>query len=143
MKVYVGGASLEIDLIEKMIGDLLEQGVQITHDWTEDIRHTSQFTSVPESYRRACAVEDLHGVAKANLVWILSPPADIHSIGCWVEMGYAIAKQKPVLISGPLAPSNIFALLDSVRRYDKHEEAFDHILRAHKSLAALKVPIEP
>lgn len=90
LRVYVAGASREIERAESMIAALRASGrVWITHDWTVDVRENGPDAGCsPETLRR-CAKHDLDGVCEADTVVVLVP--DTSSQGVLVELGAALA----------------------------------------------------
>jgi hypothetical protein len=118
-KLYVAGASKEIDIVEMHIKSLRASNIEITHDWCEVMRKTKGMELSKGNLR----YYDLEGVDKADLVWVMVPKVD--SIGCYVEMGYALALRKPLIVSGDILPNNIFALLG--KHFETHQNALEHI----------------
>lgn len=125
MKVYIGGGSDEREQVQSLMAALVARGVEITHDWTRCVGYNRE--SVPAE-RREWARQDLDGVRAADIVWIVAPAQK--SEGSAVEMGYAMALRKRVIVSGPHARriNRIFALLCEI--HDSHNDAFGYIMLA-------------
>ncbi|HET9951436.1 MAG TPA: nucleoside 2-deoxyribosyltransferase [Candidatus Eisenbacteria bacterium] len=124
-----GGSGERENVIRPILDALRARGIAITHDWTTDegyVRPPSQSES------RESARKDLDGVRAADLVWIVAPAEK--SEGAGVELGAALALRKRVLVSGPHARRNIFALLAEV--HDSHASAFEEVLGAAFAFSA-------
>ena len=134
MKIYVAGASSEVILIEELMACLREGGIEITCDWTENIRF-AQNQEVDLSYKRACAEADLRGIREAAVFWMVLPKAE--SIGCYVELGYAIGIRRCIVVSGLVTPNNIFCMLESdilFKKFAIHSSALTYLIELHQSL---------
>lgn len=125
MNLYLASPYANASTVKFWIARLREKGVVITHDWTpSDDPHTH----LPELElaivrQHEIASEDLKGVDDAEVVWVISAPTG--GTGCWIEMGYAFARGKLVVLSGPRR--TIFtSRADCV--FESHEAAFEHIL---------------
>ncbi len=132
MKIYVAGASKEIDLIEQLIARLKAGGHEITHDWTVDVRREGGGSPDDPGVRRSCALKDLGAVRDCDLFWLVKPAETSTSTGAWVELGYALALTHNVgmdkyLIASGTSQKCIFAdLVDHA--FVDHEQALEHIL---------------
>lgn len=124
MKIYLAGASREIDLCESFRTRLRTEGHVITHDWMREIRMCPVMDhELSHEARHTYALDDMRGVLSADMVWILCP--DNQSIGCWVELGMALAIGATTVVSGNFSRC-IFADL-APHRFATHEEAFTWI----------------
>lgn len=128
MKIYVAGASKEIDLIERLIAKLKEAGHEITHDWTVDVRREGGGSPNDSDVRRTCALKDLEAVEACQIFWLVKPAETSTSTGAWVELGWALALHKGKhLIASGASEKCIFAdLVD--HSFVDHEQALEHIL---------------
>jgi hypothetical protein len=132
MMVYVAGASGELEHIEWWMAKLRAACIVITYDWTQNIRY-SKNNPIDDKYRKDCALLELQGIDESDLVWLLLPT--VPSIGCYVEMGYALGKQKLLVLSGLITPNNIFAMLGKEHisiHHPYHKDAFEAIIQLHK-----------
>src|SRR5258708_6108728 len=70
--------------------------------WTQKVGKFESDGAVPVSRARESAEADIRGVADADVLIVLSPVASRKDLGCgmWVEMGMALARGIPVVISG-------------------------------------------
>ena len=132
MKVYVAGASSELELVERYIYRLIKEDIVITHNWCSDIRESFRTTfQRPALY--LAAQNDVNGVRAADIFWLIIPKKE--SRGCWVEYGIAlvgslVARQKTI-ISGVVGPKDIFLLMAD-QHFDEHEQAFEYIVSLAK-----------
>lgn len=119
MKVYIAGASAELDLIEFYRDRVVEVGHTISLDWAHEVRaHDGEGNprDMPHYERNRIARTDLvEGVEQAQVLWLLVPEKP--SIGCWVELGYALGIECSVgrltiLISGDTSKSIFTAMAD-------------------------------
>jgi len=130
MKVYIAGASKEIDLVEKYVHAVRNLGHVITHDWCATIRKVGDANprDLPRDENAAFAKEDLNGVATCDLLWLLIPQNN--SAGCWIEFGYALCRQNwrtpRIIVSGDFGKS-IFCALSGVECYSDHDIALKAI----------------
>lgn len=74
---------------------LIALGYRLTFDWTLEIEHLARTGSHSLSPEAIVEV-DLRGVQEADvLVLVLEP--EVPTVGAWVELGYALALNKPVV----------------------------------------------
>ncbi len=127
--IYVAGASSEWEMVQKYIKALRGAGLHITHDWTEQVAAARAADRSDRDYskeeRRAYAEDDVNGVLRARLFWVLAPEGA--STGAWVELGLALHDGKIVIVSGD-AQKCIFADLADFS-FKTHEEAFGFLTR--------------
>lgn len=94
LRVYVGGASSEIDRVEAFIKRVRAAGHRITFDWAQDIRSSGKPANVGMTHTQrfnawnAC----MHGVETADAVVILTPRDGRTTKGAWGEMAIYIAQ---------------------------------------------------
>jgi hypothetical protein len=125
-RIYVAGASADIDILEAWIRRLVEVGFDITFDWTKQVRQVGAANPRDASWedRLTWANQDREGVLKAQYFWLLIPSAK-PSIGCWIEYGMATNStfHRPVgFISGDIESTIFSAWAD--HRFKLHEAAF-------------------
>lgn len=122
MRVYVAGASREMDRCAAAMALVRELGGTITCDWVEAIRASGSPANEgkTDEERRADATEDLKGVSDADVLWLLAPEGT--SAGAWTELGYALALRSTtrhhesgrplrIVVSGRASARSIFAAL--------------------------------
>jgi hypothetical protein len=88
-RIYVAGASKEMDRAKAAMRDLEASGFVITLDWTQQIEAVGK----PDSELTGAeliphAVADLAAVAGASIFLLLHPENE--STGAWTELGYAL-----------------------------------------------------
>ena len=138
MKIYIAGASAEIDVIEKFMGRLRAVGHEITHDWTKDVRAAGSASPNDSFIRLSAAEKDRHGVIVSQVTWIVQPSDASSSTGAWVELGIALGLQKvreaaPMIVVSGSSQKCIFSdLADS--RFDSHEDALAFIEKLPKGI---------
>jgi hypothetical protein len=99
---------------------LREAGISISFDWTD-----CAFKAGPTLEEELkFALLDLRGVEMSDLLWLAVP--DIGGCGCFIEMGYALACGKAVVVSGP--HRTIFDTLKNCKCFQEHDEALEAII---------------
>jgi hypothetical protein len=123
MKIYLAGASKELDTCKNYIEQLKLLGHTITHDWTKEVEANLDANPREASLEdmRKWSDNDFQGVYFANFVWLLVP--NNNSAGCWIEYGYALGIGRNVIVSGDWRKS-IFSSM-SYKRYATHELALE------------------
>jgi len=125
VRVYLAGASAEVDVCEWYRDRLLASGVEIVHNWMASVRANPERrdNEVPRRDRKRIAATCANHVASADVFWLLVPREP--TIGAWVELGIAFGSARPAIVaSGPWA--TIF--MDLTDRFTEHEHAFEHIV---------------
>lgn len=122
MKVYVSAASAEIGRAEDFIALVQSEGHEVTHDWTRQVRAFQRGDLVDEEQ---CARDDLNAIMPADAMVLLVPDDPLCSRGIWVELGYAVAFEVPVLAVGQPADASIWRFL--VSWVDTESEALEFL----------------
>lgn len=93
-RVYVGGASSEIERVEAFIKRVRAAGHRVTFDWAQDIRSSGKPANVGMTHEERFAAWQacMEGVESADEVVILAPRSGRTTKGAWGEMGIAIAR---------------------------------------------------
>lgn len=108
MNIYLGGPSAYAQAIESL-GDLLPRyGVYCTHPWWREVQAAEADGVEPNSATlpATVAASCLEGVAVADVVVAVVASK---GVGVWVELGYALALGKPVvLVRLASAPPSVF-----------------------------------
>lgn len=125
-KIYIGGASADMVRVSTQMALARERGLEVTYDWPEKIRADGGVANEGhdgfERYR--LAKECLQGVRDAYFVWLMGD--GVQTIGMWVELGYALALRKPVVLSGGFGDATIFGAL--TEEFRTHHEALNYIV---------------
>lgn len=112
LKVYVAGASDEVARAERAIARLRGLGVEITHDWTPDVRAVAERAAGPLSLEDQERLErarvDVEAVRRADLVLFLAPDPPLATTGGGFEIGVAYILGKPVVVAGSHAARRRF-----------------------------------
>lgn len=137
MKIYVAGASKELERCKHWIGKCRDAGYEITHDWTAAVeKYGSGGDGLSVEDRASCARADLRGVFDANVLWLLAPPRDLGTTGSWIELGYALrlveGSTRLIFVSPDVTGRVIFALLPRVWSFDSDEDAFRALRILHE-----------
>lgn len=97
MRIYVAGASSEIERARRVMAALRAEGHEITFDWTIDFESNEGLSDVQ---RAAYADADFQGVFLARRVVLLVPVSPSVTQGAWWEGGVADALEIPIIASG-------------------------------------------
>ena len=123
MRIYVAGASVEVDRIEQYIAQIRAAGHEITFDWCAQLRRDPKPDAAE---RRRLALACQIGVRAADAVWFVGPAPTSRSTGSWVELGIALDGCVPLIVSGAVGEDCIF-----VERcfwiYEHHDQALEFL----------------
>lgn len=115
-RIYVAGAAAEVQRAEAAIAAVRAIGFDIALDWTVGIREANLAgridADLSDTEQQRFALADLRAVETADLLWLLAP-SDRRGRGSFVELGYALGKGVPCIVSGPDSRHCIFAALCS------------------------------
>lgn len=127
MRVYVAGSSDQLDRVEAAMDALAEKGHVVVHDWCAAVRQVGEANPPDASLyaRLRWARDDLAGVDSAQVLWVLMPSKE--GFGAGVELGYAIAKGIPIVVSGTHSRSIFTAF--AVDCFDRDDQALDHYFK--------------
>jgi hypothetical protein len=112
MRIYVAGRTKNIEEVNLIQSAAIDHGHEITHDWTDvegegkgEIR--SDWSSNPERARQVATLDFL-GVTQAQGVILCGYGCDEENkggLGCFIEVGIALASGVPVIVLGPARES--------------------------------------
>ncbi len=120
MKIFVAGKVGEENLVRKAM-DLIKQGGHtITFDWTR-IPHLKPYDQNMEESKNAAILES-QGLLEADALVLL---AHEKGIGMYVELGMAIASQKPVYVVGTVNSPTMFLHHPVVKRVKNINQVLD------------------
>jgi hypothetical protein len=132
MKIYVAGASSEIETARGWMKRLREAGFEVTVDWPTMIDQGGGVANdLPGEAARKAAWTDLRGVSDAEIFWMLVP--EVETKGAWIELGYALSESVVVFMSGRIGfvKKCIFATLteavEAMSSEQAHKTAFREI----------------
>lgn len=139
-RIYVAGASAELERARAAMARVVEVGHAITHDWTRAMDDAGPEHLLSNEAKEVHAFIDLEAVNRADVLWFLLPT--IPSAGAWFEFGYfaqaieiercTLSKlfdgrpRKRIVISGAAASDHIFvawAMARGAQRYQTDGEA--------------------
>lgn len=124
--VYLSGASTpdQIDRVRSWSTRLRESGIEVVSTWPDVIAHAGHANPRDASRQQRVrrSTQDLCEVLRADVLWLLCPPAGTTTRGAWVELGYAYALCRSLVASGDTRQSIFPALCVE---YDTDEEAFE------------------
>lgn len=149
MRIYIAGASAEIERAEHWASVVREAGHTITEDWMAAVRAAvargdGANTGSPEALA-AAAEADERGVFDAQLVWVLRPLKRNATAGAWYEMRCALEGGfRAVVVSDPDGVQGqgielqacVFMYRPRVVRFESDREAWTAI-QAYAKVAAL------
>lgn len=122
-RAYVGGASSEIERVERFIARLRAAGYIITFDWPAQIRASGKPANIglTREERFAAWSACMEGVESADEVVIIAPRNGRTTKGAWGEMGIAIARGTVPIYVGHEDDTVMASMCEVV---DSDDEAF-------------------
>jgi hypothetical protein len=124
-RIYVAGASREVDLVDGFMRRLRTAGYPVAYDWTVDVRASAALGETDADLSEAARLErsgtETFAVTGCHLFWLIIPHSRV-TVGAWVEMGIAMGSYRPIVVSGDWKRTIFTA--QALRRFDLHEEAF-------------------
>lgn len=120
--IYVAGSSEQLDRVKDVMAALEERGYTVTHNWPSEVEKVGEANPIDASDkdRLRWARADLLGVHQADVLLLLMPAKE--GFGAAVELGYAIAHNLKIIVSGAFARS-IFTVFGNC--YDRDDLALD------------------
>lgn len=114
MKVYVAGSTRDIERVQMVQGWARSAGDTITFDWigAEGEIRTEAGARIAQRKVQACV--------EADLLILLFPPNG-GGLGCWIEMGAALASGADVWVVEPQRDS-VFWQHPLVRRFSRIQD---------------------
>lgn len=124
VKIYVAASMVEKELAAYYMEKLTASSrYEIACDWTKT-QDTDQ--TVRRGQKVEASLRDLKGVDECDVFWLLAPKEG--GAGCWLEMGYALAKSVPMYVVSGAVDRTIFASLPGIARFAEHDEALQYLL---------------
>lgn len=123
MLVYIAGSTRDIDRVHTVQNHVRGAGHLITFDWTGvegEIRTDGSWDTVPEKGAEI-ASREIEACTTADLTIVLFPRTR-GGLGCWIEMGAALAGDGDVWVVAPQRDS-VFWQHAKVTRFDTDEDA--------------------
>lgn len=122
MRVYVAAAFGQLSAARKAADRIREEGHEVTADWLY-LEHPAP----TQEEKTEWALKDLRDVDRSDAVVLLSLPdgVEITSGGRYVELGYAIARRKIVVVVGK--QETVFHWLPQVNRSSSIDDALEYL----------------
>lgn len=132
LRVYVAGASAEIERAERAIELCKAAGFVVVSTWPNVVRTVGNANprEASKADRRRWSVADLEEVDRSDVLWQLTPTKPITTSGAWVELGCAYRAGKYIIASGDTKQS-IFPALGE--EFATDDEVIDY-LRTYETL---------
>lgn len=113
--VYLAGASREAARVGAIAKRLEASGmVVLAFDWWSTApKWSGRDASYPRDDQAKYARAEIAAIRECSLFWLLYP--DTQSVGCHVELGFALAERKHVVVSGARSSESTFTSLASFR----------------------------
>lgn len=125
-RVYVAGASAEIERAERVIAALRERGISVTSSWPESVReYGANPREASNEERLGWASDCLTDVRVADVLLVLVPRSPATTIGAWVELGYAVHADLPIVLAGDSRQTVFGALGDEC---ENDEDAIERVV---------------
>ena len=124
--IYVAAASKELKRALHWMSFLRGEGIEPTYDWTSDVKDSPGDHLLDISTRRQFVQNDLSAIYNSQIVWALIPEEKTHSVGMWVELGWASAKKKTIIVSGRNCFCSIFTEL-ATHKFKEDSDAFEWV----------------
>lgn len=131
-KVYLAGASKEIERARQWAEKLRDADIMLTSTWVEVIGRVgaaNPATASPEQLTK-WTLRDIAEVQDADLLWLLLPAIGVETVAAYVELGVAYVSEKRIVTSGPHRP--IFTPVLADESFAADVDAFDWIQKYHR-----------
>lgn len=132
-KLYLAGASAEIDRARKWASALRDADITVLSTWVEVIGKAGAANpadATPEQLTK-WTLRDEAEVHASDLLWLLLPAKGIHTVGAYIELGLSRAWGKHIVMSGTHRP--IFTPVFADISFATDEEAFEYIQTGHRT----------
>ena len=123
MKFYVAGKYQERDKVRVVFDELRKQGHEITLDWTN---HEIYPNDAVDEKLGQFADDDVEGVRQADAFIGCLLNNHVYK-GLWVEMGVALALEKPVYLVGSAGDSCIFSNHHLVKKFKSFADLYSFL----------------
>ena len=94
MRIYIAGASKELDRVKSAYAIARELGFELTYDWVAEVEAHNGVTNegLDDGERRRLSTKEVYAVVLADVFWLLCPQGV--GVGAFVELGVAVAAQR-------------------------------------------------
>jgi hypothetical protein len=120
-KVFLGGSSREPQRVREMAARIDASGIEITQRWWEPAAHGApeewggKDGSIPRGVQAHLCRGNMRAIAEADVVFVLWPENGILST-CAVELGFALGKGKPLVVTGTRSHECTWTALEDTYR---------------------------
>ena len=99
MKIVIGSSMKYRGLVKEVVSELLELGLEPVFP-NLDYSHENSDKADSAEEKKRLAIEHYKAIEDADVVYLLTPGGYMGT-SCKLELGYAIAKGKPIYFSEP------------------------------------------
>jgi len=126
-KLYLAGASSELDRAKMWAQKLRDIDIMLTSTWVDVIGRvgTANPANATIEQLTAWTLRDLAEVAEANILWLLLPALGVNTVGAYIELGYAVGQRNYIVMSGPHRP--IFTPALANQHFEADTDAYNFI----------------
>lgn len=138
-KVYLAGASAEIERARANAQRLREADIHVMSTWIDVIGKVGAANpkdATPEQLTK-WTLRDLEEVEQADVLWLQLPALTVQTVGAWIELGIAYKAHVTVLMSGPHRP--IFTPVLAHKHFETDDEAFEWLQKRHRTMVEQNV----
>lgn len=138
-KVYVAGASAQLERAKAAIVELERHSIVVTSSWPKVIGAVGAPNPRDATLAQYTewSLRDLGEVDEADYLLLLLPPRGIETVGAYVELGYSFAKGKPIVTAGEHRP--IFTPALSMIHFPEDAGALEWLVGQHTVMVAREV----
>lgn len=135
LKVYIAASMNAIRLVRQYALELASMNIECTSTW----RHVDTGASLPQGPLERCvhlrdlAERDIKDIDRADIVVVIPAPASSTG-GLWTELGYCLARRKPLIIINQSEQGNPFVYLPEIRHATDWSDALDILGRIRDNL---------
>ena len=130
MKVYVAGSTKEVPRVQRVQQAVRDASLEIAFDWTGAegmIRTQDQPWDEVHDHGVRISCREIEACFTAGLTIVLCPPLG-QGLGCWIELGAALAGYGLVWVVKPPRDS-VFWHHPKVTRFASDEELLSQLIR--------------
>ena len=120
-KVYLAGSSREPQRVREMAARIDASGIEIIQRWFDPSDHGTpeewggKDGSIPRGVQAHLCRGHMRAIAEADVVFVLWPENGILST-CAVELGFAVGKGKPLVVTGTRSHECTWTALEDTYR---------------------------
>jgi hypothetical protein len=105
-KAYVAGKFMDFEKIRVVMTELKNEGIEITHDWTQneaatENRHYDICSGEDTKRMGMFGRYDVEGVKSADVLVVIMDQCEYPYRGTWTEVGVALGSDIPIILYCP------------------------------------------